>query len=474
MKKHLPSVLLLVFLYAILALLWGRRMMPSEEVNALADRRLECQNNIAQYLAKLPKNQAMPALMGLVTLPDEQLMTLSEWVALPAIHQVRQLTVQESPIAALGPQWGEFLLDAWLVHDQPVDLLEVHLMIAAGGDRLGDEARRLALEYLAGLATLQGNSTDAVTILGRANELPGATWETLQQLATACRRSQNTAPALRALSLWINRHQGDKEHPALEDARDLELSLMIEVGRTPEALSLQLSQLTGYAPYPERTLDRACLAARKAHQGSRMLPVLERHLETFPEHRLSLEKLGHQGPVNADYLRWLTWHAAISDDEQPGPVAFASYRRLAAARVPHALSRLCALASNEAMKKAVKESMNQALDRAEMQLTALQLAQQNPLAQSVLSERLRAEPRNRALHFAATLAAGAAPSRGSIVILWQDFLRRFPGDQAARRRLVQACIHEQQPSLALRTYAEFPAAELTAEDHQHLERLKQL
>src|SRR5690606_37718062 len=99
------------------------------------------------YLAKTPEGNVTPALMGLVSLPDEQLQALSEWVDLPPLTQIRQLTVQEGRVAALGPEWGEFLLDTWLAHDRPADLIEVHLMIAAAGDRLSDEARRAALEY---------------------------------------------------------------------------------------------------------------------------------------------------------------------------------------------------------------------------------------------------------------------------------------------------------------------------------------
>lgn len=475
MKKIRPSsVILLLVLYTLLAAAWIWRSNQSNAGPMAQDGRLQMQEEIAGYFLKAPKDHAMPALMGLVSLPDEELNALSNWVRMAPVSQIRQLTVQPGPVDKLGPEWREFLLDTWLVHEAPVDLLEAHLMVAAAGDRLNADARRGALEYLANRALAQGASADAVTILGRANELEGATWETLKKLATACRTAQNTAPALRALSIWINRHKIEDMHPALEEARDLELSLMLEAGLAPEALSLHLDQFLGHAPYPERMLDRAFLAARHAHQGSRLLPVLERHLETFPEHEMTAAHLTQESRIHPDYLRWLACHAAICDEEQPGSVAFKSYLRLAAARDPKALPRLCLLAATPGMKEEAGQALRSALDQAEMQLTALQLAQKDPIAQKVLSDRLRAAPENQSLHFAATLAAAAARTSGSTAILWQDYLRRFPGDLAARRRLIQAYIEEQQPALALRAYEQLPKDKLTEDERQEQDLLRQL
>jgi hypothetical protein len=473
MKVTRRSAGLLLLLYAALAGVWVWRLAPAT-VALPVQEDVDTQAKIAAYLAKAPKDTAMPALIRLVRMPEDQLQALSAWVDQPPLAQVRQLTVQPAPVAKLGPEWGEALLQTLLVHSRPMNLMEAHLMIAASGDRLRDEARQEFLETLARRALAQGDAADAATILGRACELPTATWETVQQLCLACRSTRHPAPALHALTTWINRRSASPNDPTLEQARDLELELMLDTGLTAEALSLQLSHLTGQAPYPERALDRAFLAARRAHQGSRFLAILERHLQTFPEHALPAAKLAASSPVNADYLRWLSAHAAICDEEQPGSTAFAGYLRLAAARMPTALNRLCALATTAPMKAEAEQALATALVQADTQLTVLQLAQTDPLAKKVLAAGLRAAPGDRALHYAATLAATVSQTRGSTAILWQDFLRRFPHDVAALRRLIQAHVDDRQPSLALRAYAALPVKSLTDDDRRQQELLRQL
>ncbi|MES2506858.1 MAG: hypothetical protein V4599_09150 [Verrucomicrobiota bacterium] len=473
MKVTRRTAGLLLLLYAALAGVWVWRLAPST-VALPTQENVDTQAKIAAYLAKAPKDTAMPALIRLVRMPEDQLQALSAWVDQPPLTQVRQLTVQPAPVARLGPEWGEALLQTLLVHSHPMDLIEAHLMIAAAGDRLRNEARHEALETLARRALAQGDAADATTILGRACELPTATWETVQHLCLACRSTRHPAPALQALTTWINRQSATPNGQSLEQARDLELELMLDTGLTAEALSLQLSHLTGQAPYPERALDRAFLAARRAHQGSRLLAVLERHLQTFPEHVLPAAKLDSGSPVNPDYLRWLSAHAAICDEEQPGSTAFAGYLRLAAARVPTALNRLCSLATTAPMKAEAEQALATALEQADMQLTVLQLAQTDPLAKKVLAAGLRAAPGDRDLHYAATLAATARQTSGSTAILWQDFLRRFPHDVSALRRLIQAHVDDRQPSLALRIYAALPAKSLTDDDRRQQELLRQL
>ncbi len=474
MKLTRRSAGLLILLYMTLAGVWTWKLYPVIPRVESHQTGQEAQEKVAAYLAAALKGDAVPVVMRLVALPEAHLNALSSWVDASPLNQMRQITVQDAPVSALGQEWADVLLRCWLAGAVPVDLVDVHLMLAAAGDRLSNAARREALQSLARRALAQGDAADAVVILGRANELPGATWETLQQLTAASRAARNTGPALRALSVWINRHKGPETDPHLEEARDLEVSLMMEGSLTSEALSLQLSHLTGAAPYPEQILDRACLTARRARQGSRMIPVLERHLQTFPEHGLSSAKLWLQIDLDPSYVRWLSTLAAICDEEQPGPEAFSAYLRLAAARSPVALPRLCALAATPAMKARLETALGQALDLPETQITVLQLAQSDAVARKVLAARLREAPRNRDLHFAATLAAAAAPGTTSAAMLWQDFLRRFPEDVAARRRLIHAHLQEQQPALALRAYAEIPAKSRTEEDHRQQDILKQL
>jgi hypothetical protein len=104
----------------------------------------------------------------------------------------------------------------------------------------------------------------------------------------------------------------------------------------------------------------------------------------------------------------------------------------------------------------------------------LELAQTDNLARKVITEALQQHPDDRELHFAATLAASVQARAGSATALWLSYLRRFPGDLPATRRLIQAHLLARQPHFALRVYEELDPQSLTAEDKHQLEVLSQL
>jgi TolA-binding protein len=474
MKISGRSATLLILLYLTLIAAWGWRLSPSYPENVPVEDPEDLQTKVASYLALAPKDTTLPALIRLVHLPKDHLHYLADWVDQDPLKQLKQLTVQKSSISELGPEWEQALFQTWLNHKTPLNLTEAHQLIAAAAERLSAPVCQDGLERLAQRALAQGDPAEAVTIFGRATELPGATWETLLQLISACRSARNTTPALRALSMWIKRHQHSDLIATLEQARDLQLSMMLESHQTSEALSLQLSHLTGAPPYSERALDRAYLAARHAHQGTRLLQVLERHVQTFPEHKLSLVQLSKKADVHPDYIRWITSQAAIADEELPRSIAFDYLERLAATRNAHALPRLCALATSVPMKTKLGHILKRSLDQPETQTAVLELAQSDSVARRVVSEKLHLSPQNRELHFSNALAAASKQKHGSASMIWQDFLRRFPKDVAAQKRLIQAYLHEQQPQQALRIYKEISSDALSPEDHEQWKLLLQL
>jgi hypothetical protein len=101
------------------------------------------------------------------------------------------------------------------------------------------------------------------------------------------------------------------------------------------------------------------------------------------------------------------------------------------------------------------------------------LAQSTPLARRVITESLRLEPKNRDLHFSATLAE-AASKPASAASLWQAYLKRFPGDTAAARRLIQSHLAAHQPDLALRVFEDLDPKLLTDADRHQRDLLNQL
>lgn len=459
--KHKPGrrqTLLLVGLYAALAAAWTWRLSPlpvaagphaaTARENDAAQQHQARLSATAAWLARAPKHTAMPALMRLACLPEGDVHALAAWIRQPPLTQLRQLTVQTSPVAALGREWNEALLYTWLGHHPQVSLLDAHLMVAAAGDRLTDNTRLEVLSAMAAEAILRNESATAANILARACELPGATWEMQKQLAAAGRSARQFPPVLRALGLWIS-HEKDPER--LQEALDIELSLMLDADLPAEAFSLQMSRLTGSAPFSERDLDRAWVAAQQAHQGLRFLPVLEKHLATFPEHSLNLESLKSRTTVSPDYLRWLTCHTAICDVEQPAALAYQGYLRMAVLRSAVALPRLSALACSPQAETEVESLFREAMMDSTRRKETLKLALVPPgdrLAGRTMSSLLRLRPDDRNLHFDVTqetiASVGHRQQSSPASLLWQEFLQRFPGDSEAEAALAKARLIERQ------------------------------
>lgn len=446
--KHRPGrkqLLLLAGLYAALAAVWTWKLAPRAESASQGQAEEKAQqehqarlSQAAAWLAKAPRHSAMPALLQLMQMPEADVRELAGWIRQPPMSQIRQLTVQASPLASLGREWNEALLYTWLGHHPQVSMQEAHLMVAASGDRLSSETRLDILSAMATEAMLRGESHAAVEILARACELPGTTWEMQKQLAAAGRSARQFPPVLRSLGLWLAREPAPEEQQA---ARDLELSLMLDADLAAEAFALQMSRLTGKAPFAERDLDRAWVAARQAHQEMRFIPVLEKHLATFPEAAMPVEALKKHTGVSPDYVRWLTCHTAICESLYPASAAYSGYLRLAALRVPAALPRLCGLATGPQAEKEVEALLREALTDAARRQQVLTLAMTPPhcaLARQALAAELRARPADRDLHFAATRQTALLKRHTPDPLLWQEFLQRFPGDAEAQAELAQS------------------------------------
>lgn len=246
------KLLLLAGLYAALAAVWTWKLAPKPESasRGLAQEKAQQEHQArlsqaAAWLAKAPRHSAMPALLQLMQMPEADVHALADWIRQPPMSQIRQLTVQASPLSSLGREWNEALLYTWLGHRPQVSMQEAHLMVAASGDRLSSETRLDLLSAMATEAMQRGEAHAAVHIMARVCELPGATWEMQKQLAAAGRSARQFPPVLRSLGLWLASNPAPAEQQA---ALDLELSLMLDADLAAEAFALQMSRLTGRPP----------------------------------------------------------------------------------------------------------------------------------------------------------------------------------------------------------------------------------
>ena len=467
---------LLILLYVGLAAAWAWRLKPAPAYVEDPQRqpRLE---RLTVFLTKAPPVVLERILMSIAPIPDERLALVDAWLKLPPMEQLRELTVRDPAMLKGAGTLRDSLLLGWLGHEKrAIAPHEAHLMIAASGSRLDDQMRLYAFETLAARARRDGDLDGAISILDRAADIPRAKWAVTRTLVQIARERDQSMVALGAINDWLKK-VGDKAPAAdLDEAREMQVHLMLRLNRPADALDLQLArleQVPAEAPLPEATLNRALVCARAAQQELKMISWLERQLATFPEHKLKPEELQTRAEVNSEYLHWLKEHASIVDRELPAVRGFEACLRLAAAGERTAISRFCALAEGAKGGEAAVKLLRQLLQQPLLRSAVLELAQQQPLARRAVAEALRAASSDRELHFAATLAeAAAAP--GSAPALWQGYLRRFPADAAAQRRLIQAHLAARQPSLALRVFDSMDEQKLTEADRRQRELLGQL
>lgn len=467
--------LLLLTLYLTLAAAWFWRLQPVELPPEDPQRgpRLE---RLARYLSKAPPSTVQGILFSIAPLPDERIALMDAWLKRRPLQQLRELTVQETPLLKDSGTLRQALLLGWLGQDPQPFHHEAHFMIAASGDRLDDQLRLYALECIARQALSEQQTEAALPILDRATTLPNANWGTFKTYITTARTLDQPKLALRAVNEWMRRQDAKKTPGKNEEAREIQVALMLQLNRGDDALEAQLDLLKAapaHGPLPADALDHAILCARSSSLCAKIIPYLERQLTTYPEHALEPIALLNKADSDPTYVHWLREYAAIADKELPAARAFEACLRLAALGERGAYSRFCALADTAEAKAQAEKLLHQALAKLELRPAVLDLAQTDSLARHSISEALRAAPNDRDLHFAATLAEAAAKP-GSAATLWQTYLHHFPADAPAQRRLIQAHLHARQPELALRIFDTITPENLTPADQHQREIIRQL
>lgn len=466
--------LALIYLVLIAAWSWRLHSEPAPVDDPQRAVRLE---RLTKYLLKAPPETAMPILFSIALISDERLAHLDAWLQNPPLQQLRELTVQETPLLKNSGTLRDSLLLGWLGQSWSGSAAAAFPMITAAGDRLDDTMRLYALEQLAIHAQQEGDQDTAMSILQRASDLPTSTWKTVRSYVQTARRSNHTAAALGGINDWIARRGSKATKQDLEEAREVQVAIMLRLNRADDALAAQIDQLKAApseGPLPSVVLDRALVCARACGQTIKLVPWLERQLSTYTEHSLTPAALLGKADLHSDYRHWLTELAAISDRELPASRAFEPCLRLAALGERSALSRVCLLAEPAKKRDAALAFLQQLIAIPAHRITVLELAQTDALAQRTVSEALRTAPDDRDLHFAATLATAAVADSGSATLLWQSYLRRFPTDLPAQRRLIQAHLQARQPDLALRVYQSMDPKNFTDSDRRQQELISQL
>ncbi|WP_395743256.1 tetratricopeptide repeat protein [Prosthecobacter sp.] len=464
MSRSSRQVFLLVFSYATLAAAWGWRLHANDGSPHKTSLLDTTRTALATSLAQAPKHLQQAAIFQLAMLPDPELQALDVWQKAVPEQRLRQLTVQQGPLHTPCPL-NTALLFVELTRPGAPMIDDSRLLVSAAGDRLEESHKIEALELLASQALKTQELNLAVEIHERACEFPAATWQNVLNLTEAARTARRPAAALHVVNKWLGASPPRLDAAQHEAALDLQTTLLLEGARHAEASRVALDALRALKPadpIPERLMQRALLATRAAGESAELLPWIERRLRSCADHQRSLHSLASEKPVEPAYRRWLDEGACIADLNHQTSIACELFFRLAAIGETRVLARLHALATQIGRGRELTDLLARLQDRHSPVQLAQALADGDApaAARPLLTPHLQASPDDRSAWYLLTQIDIALRGSPSAPMLWEGFLKRFPGDLPASQNLVRMQIAAAQYPQALRTLQSIPAGQL--------------
>ncbi|MFC5456543.1 tetratricopeptide repeat protein [Prosthecobacter fluviatilis] len=466
----------LIAAYALLAAAWGWRLhaddpAPSGVNPLLADTRTA----IASSLARAPAHLQQPAVLQLALLPDHQVEALHAWLKAAPEQRLRQLTVREGPLNTPSPLNTALVFVELTRADAPL-IEDSRLLLSASGDRISEPHKIEALELLASQAAAAGERTLAIEIHERVCAFPSATWQHALALIEAARAARRPAAALRVVKDWLSETPSRLDAAQREAALDLQISLLLEGSRYAEASRVTLESLRALkagAAIPARLMQRALLATRAAGESAELMPWIERQLRASPDHQLSLKDLAAKPSVDAGYRHWLAEGACIADLNHQSSIACEFFFRLAALGETHVLARLHALVAQLGRGRELAAVLASLQHRFPPHQLAQALAEGDApaAARAFLTAHLQSSADDREGWRMLAQIDMALRGEAASTMLWQGFLKRFPGDVTAMRQLAACQVSAAQPRQALDTLQSIPVGQLDEPTLRHIAAL---
>ncbi len=465
MSRTTRQALLLIVSYTSLAVAWGWRLHAGDAQPSHEELRLQAtREQIAARLADAPGRLQQAAAFQLAMLPDHEVRALDDWLQAVPEQRLRQLTIVQGPVHAPCPL-NTALLFAELERTDAPPAEDTRLMIAAAGDRVEEPHKLALLERLATQAAENHQPALALEIHQRVCESEIASWHNVLRLVEAARLARRPAAALRVVNVWLDGGTRHLDAAQRENALDLQTRLLLEGTRYAEASRIALDELRSLkldAAIPPRLLERALLATQAAGEAAELLPWIERHLRTFPEHKVAVEEVAAGKPVSAEYQRWLYESATLADRHQHTSIACDGFFRLAAAGDLRVIARLHAITAQVGRGG----EWNGLITALERRFSVLEIARALVTgnaaapARDLLASHLKTSPNHRAGWRLLTQIDIQTRGEGSAATLWSSFLRRFPADVPALRQLAQIQQQNAQLPQALKTLQQIPGEEL--------------
>lgn len=476
MSRSPRQAFLLICSYSMLAVIWGWRLHANDPAPVRESSLIEATRTAtATSLAHAPRHLQQAAIMQLALLPDRELEALNTWQKAVPEQRLRQLTVQQGPLHTPCPL-NTALLFVELTRAGAPLIDDSRLLVSASGDRVEETHKIEALELLASQAVASQELGLAVEIHERACQFPAASWQNVLNLTETARIARRPAAALRVVNEWLGVAPPRLNDAQREAALDLQIALLLEGTRYAEASRIALDALRALKPadpIPGRLMQRALLATRAAGESAELLPWIERRLRSCADHQRSLQHLVSGNAPDTEYRRWLNEGACIADLNYQTSIACELFFRLAAVGEIRVLARLQTLATQIGRGKEFTDLMARLKDRFSVQQLAQALADGDApaAARTLLAPHLQSSPDDRAGWYLLTQIDIMLRGEPAATMLWESFLKRFPGDVPASQNLARLQIAAAQYPQALRALQSIPSGQLDEATLRHITAL---
>lgn len=406
---------------------------------------------------------------ALLELPEERLRSLAALAELQPQEQLRRIYQQPGRL-----RYDAFVHAITLAAVRDVNTVAPLDAMNLVFEKLSEIPDTQRLELLGLLATNALGTAQpdlASEFLRLACRTTASTWDTVKDMARHCRFTHRQPFALEDFRVWMSKRGNDLTADQHKEALALQYTLGLESNLPGEALEACLTELQAAASISDisaELMERTHRAAVLAERTKDILPWIESYLASFPEATLSSRELLKSSPSDS-YKLWLKRAADLADGNQVAEKACAHHQRLLALGDTTSLDRLLPLSEQlghgEETANLLQATTSKKGGESPLILTARVAALNGKTEQAVgmFEEWIAEHPsdRNAGFEFACFMEASADGAKATAA--FEHFLRTFPNDAAAVKKLAALRIRQGQHESALRELDGLAEADFDAE-----------
>ena len=440
-----------------------------------------------ELVARLFKDQQYERIANLLlnglagtgkTVDDRVLRNLSA-EQLGVLGQLLRLTPREQLHAIFapgrGPKYDQLIHGLVLGAIQYVDVIppaEAWEIVSPELMKLSEGQQMDILQLLAHNSLALNSPRLAAQLLIKASALPSATAEQVRRMGDACRWCSQSLRGALEIRRWTRQHP---DAPEISDLLGFARVLALEGGNAPMALEIQLLRLELLAAANGLTAPEMTETNSLAQQSGKtvsILPWIQRYVETLSEHQLDWKALRAAVQTDpdslAEYRKWLTQLAQVSDWNSAFSTSFDMHLRLAAMGDLHSLDRCMELAGflgRSADLVPVLQAMQPLPEREQTQIVLAKMLAglgDDEAARPLYSDWVRKHPKDRQAAFEYACLVEDLGEEDAAAEAFFEFVQHFPDDVPGMKKLAEGRIRQGRFDEALAVYGK-----MRAEDHDY-------